>query len=197
MMSHPNDQNGAGASPSSWSHRLPVILLALVGCALSAYLTLYQWHVTASVWDPLFGSVSSEAVLSSSVSRALPLPDATLGALAYLVEAMVTSLGGSDRWRSMPWLVMAFGLVLAGLALVSVALVLIQLLVLHALCSLCLCSAAISWLNAWLGRVEVFASLRRLKQSIARGASLPTALRGPTSMSSSRASKHHMTRGVR
>ena len=97
MMYEPNAQNGARANPSHWAHRLPVIVLALVGCAVSAYLTLYQWHVAASVWDPLFGSVSSEAVLSSSVSRALPLPDATLGALAYLVEAMVTSLGGSDR----------------------------------------------------------------------------------------------------
>ena len=151
MMYEPNAQNGARANPSHWAHRLPVIVLALVGCAVSAYLTLYQWHVAASVWDPLFGSVSSEAVLSSTVSRALPLPDATLGALAYLVEAVVTSLGGTDRWRSMPWLVMAFGLVLAGLALVSVALVLTQLLVVHALCSLCICSAAISWLNAWLG----------------------------------------------
>jgi uncharacterized membrane protein len=196
-MNEPNAQNGAGASPSSWAHRLPVIVLALVGCALSAYLTLYQWHVTASVWDPLFGSVSSEAVLASTVSRALPLPDATLGALAYLIEAVVTSLGGTDRWRSMPWLVMGFGLVLAGLALVSLALVLIQLLVVHALCSLCLCSAAISWLNAGLGRDEVFACLRHLKQSNARGASLWTALRGPTSTSASRTSKHRMTGDVR
>ena len=197
MMYEPNAQNGAARQSLHWAHRLPVIVLALVGCAVSAYLTLYQWHVAASVWDPLFGSVSSEAVLSSTVSRALPLPDATLGALAYLVEAVVSSLGGTDRWRSMPWLVMAFGLVLAGLALVSVALVLIQILVVHALCSLCICSAAISWLNAWLGRNEVFACLRRLKESIARGASLPAALRGPTSMSSSRAPKHRMTGGMR
>lgn len=197
MLFQPNDQDGAVANPSSWSHRLPVILLALVGCAVSAYLTLYQWHVTASVWDPLFGPASSEAVLTSAVSHALPLPDATLGALAYLVEAVVTSLGGTDRWRSMPWLVMVFGLVLAALALVSLALVLIQLLVVHALCLLCLSSAAISWLNAWLGRKEVFGCLSRLQQSTARGASLWSALRGPTSSSASRASKHRMIGDVR
>ena len=57
------------ASPSSWLHRLPVVGLALVGVGISTYLTLYQWHVTASVWDPLFGPASSEAVLTSFVSR--------------------------------------------------------------------------------------------------------------------------------
>ena len=151
------------SSPSSSEHRLPVVVLALVGCALATYLTLYQWHLTADVWDPLFGASSSEAVLTSPISRYLPLPDATLGAAAYLVEALVTALGGSDRWRATPWLVVVFGLVLAGLALTSLALVLIQVFVVHALCTLCLCSAAISWLNAWLGHDEVFATLRELR----------------------------------
>lgn len=152
------------ASPSSWEHRLPVVVLALVGCALATYLTLYQWHVTTSVWDPVFGGASSEAVLTSAISHYLPLPDATLGAMAYLVEAIVTALGGSDRWRTTPWLVGVFGLVLAGLALTSLALVLIQIFVVHAYCALCLCSAAISWLNAWLGRDEVVATLGELRR---------------------------------
>ncbi|MBV9359408.1 MAG: vitamin K epoxide reductase, partial [Chloroflexi bacterium] len=93
------------ASPSAWSRRLPVVVLALIGCAIATYLTLYQWRVTTSVWDPFFGSHSSEAVLSSPISRFLPLPDATLGALAYLIEAIVTALGGRNRWRTSPWLV--------------------------------------------------------------------------------------------
>jgi uncharacterized membrane protein len=152
-------------SPSSWAHRRPVLVLALVGCALASYLTIYQWHLTTTVWDPLFGSGSSQAVLTSSISRYLPLPDATLGAVAYLVEAVVTALGGSDRWRTSPWLVMVFGLVLAGLALTSLALVLTQIFVVHALCSVCLCSAVISWLNAWLGRDEVFASSGELRRA--------------------------------
>jgi uncharacterized membrane protein len=155
----------ATKNPSAWSHRLPVLLLALLGCALATYLTLYQWHVTASVWDPVFGPRSSEAVLTSAISRFLPLPDATLGALAYVVEAVVTALGGEDRWRTSPWLVVLFGLVLAGLALTSLGLVLTQILLVHALCTLCLCSAAISFVNAWLGRDEVFATLQWLRRS--------------------------------
>jgi uncharacterized membrane protein len=149
-------------SPSAWPRRVPVIVLALVGAAIATYLTLYQWHVTGSVWDPFFGSSSSEAVLTSPVSRYLPLPDATLGALAYLVEAVVTAVGGSDRWRTAPWLVVFYGLVLAGLALTSLGLVLTQVFVVHALCSLCLVSAAISFVNAWLGHDEVVAAVRRL-----------------------------------
>ena len=153
-------------------------LLALLGCALSMYLTAYQWHITATVWDPIFGASSSEAVLTSFVSRYLPLPDATLGALAYAVEAVVTALGNTEQWRTQPWLVMLYGLVLLGLALTSIGLMLIQVFAVHALCSLCLCSAAISLINAGLGREEVVGSVRHWRQATRRGASLWTALRG-------------------
>jgi uncharacterized membrane protein len=153
------------SNPSAWSRRLPVAGLALLGCALSTYLTLYQWHVTASVWDPIFGTQSSEAVLTSSFTGWLPLPDATLGAMAYLVEAILALLGGTHRWRTEPWLVVVFGLVLAGLALTSLVLVLTQIFLVHALCTLCLCSAAISFVNAWLGRDEVIAAIGTLQHS--------------------------------
>lgn len=143
------------ASPSAWSHRLPVAVLALVGCGLASYLALYQLHLMTSVWDALFGAASSEAVLT----WARPVPDALLGAVAYVVEAVLTAFGGPERWRTNPRLVLLFGIVLAGLALTSLALILIQVLAVHALCSLCLLSAAISFINAWLGRPEVLAAL--------------------------------------
>jgi uncharacterized membrane protein len=147
-------------SPSAWSHRLAVLLLALLGAAIATYLTLYQWDRTSSVWDPIFGSASSEAVLTSPISALLPLPDATLGAAAYLGEAVLAAVGSTRRWCERPRLVLVYGLVLAGLALTSVGLVLSQVLLVHAFCTLCLCSAAISWVNAWLGHREVLASLK-------------------------------------
>lgn len=82
---------------------------------------------------PVFGAHSNEAVLTSSITRLPPLPDATLGALAYVVEAIVTIVGGSCRWRTAPWLVIVYGLVLAGLALTSLVLVLMQIFLVHAL----------------------------------------------------------------
>jgi len=133
--------------------RTPVVVLALLGAAIATYLTLYQWRITSSVWDPIFGSISSEAVLTSSISRMLPLPDATLGASAYVVEAGLALFA-----KAMPWTAV-FSLVLLALALSSLGLLLVQILLVHALCTLCLCSAAISWLNAWLGRREIVATI--------------------------------------
>jgi uncharacterized membrane protein len=141
---------------------VPVVILALLGSSVATYLTLYQWHVTSTVWDPLFGASASEAVLTSATSRLLPLPDATLGALAYLVEVIVTLLGNAQRYRTAPRLVVLYGIVLAGLALTSLGLVLTQVALVHALCTLCLCSAAISFVNAWLGHAEVFAAVPEL-----------------------------------
>ncbi len=148
--------------PSAWRHRLPVFGLALLGAAISTYLTLYQWHVTTGVWDPVFGAASSERVLTSSLSRALPLPDATLGATAYLVEAVVTIVGDSRRSESRPWLVALYGVVLAALAVTSIVLVLAQIALVHAFCTLCLASAAISIINPAIGRPEVAAAVARL-----------------------------------
>jgi uncharacterized membrane protein len=137
--------------------------LALTGACMASYLALYQWHVTASVWDPLFGASSSAAVLTSPFSRAMPVPDAALGGLAYLVEAV---LAVSTRASSPPGLVVALAGIVAALALAGVVLVAIQLLVVHTLCTLCLCSAAVSWINAALGRADIAASVRLLRREV-------------------------------
>lgn len=147
------------ASPSAWSRRVPVIGLALIGCAVASYLAAAQLGIVGRVWDPIFGPASSHAVLFSSISQMLPVPDAALGAVTYALEAGLAAVGGTDRWRRDPWLVLAMGGLLALLALASVALVLIQPLVVHAGCTLCLASAAISFANAWLGWDEVASAL--------------------------------------
>ena len=92
----------------------------------------------------------------------LPLHDALLGAIAYAVEAIVGLLGGPDRWRTRPWLVILFGLVTVSLCVTAVALVFIQALAVHAFCFLCLCSAGISLVVGALAREEVAATLRLL-----------------------------------
>ena len=81
---------------------MPVIVLAVVGCGVASYLTLYQLRLTSSVWDPWFGPASSEAVLN----LARPIPDALLGAVAYVLEAILTAVGGQERWRTNPRLVL-------------------------------------------------------------------------------------------
>ena len=101
----------------------------------------------------------------------------------------MTAVGGRDRFRTRPWLVLLFGVVLLGLALTSLTLVLVQILLVHALCTLCLCSAAISFVTAWLGRDEVFASLRhvrRTRHAAHHAGSLCVAKRRPSQMAPTR-----------
>lgn len=133
------------AHPSSWSHRGAILVLALAGLIVSCYLAGYQLGFVPAVWDPLFGSSSSARVLHSPLSRMLPVPDAALGALGYLVDAILTIVGGEQRWRTRPGVVLLLGLVAAGMALASLGLVGYQALVVRRFCTLCLASAALSF----------------------------------------------------
>ncbi len=128
-------------------------------------------------WAPLFGR-GSERILTSFVARFLPVPDAALGACVYFVEAVAGVVGGSQRWRTAPWVVLAFGVLVAGLGLVGVCLVVAQPVLFHTGCTLCLASAVISFTNAWLARDELLATLGYLKQSRTRGHSVWRSMRG-------------------
>lgn len=123
-----------------------LVALALIGFAIAAYLTAYQLGIVASVWDPLFGR-GSEEVLTSPIARLLPIPDASLGAVVYAVDAVLAiAIGlrfGPGRGLRLALAVLAIAGALAGLGLVA-----LQALVVGAWCSLCLASAAISILLA-------------------------------------------------
>jgi Vitamin K epoxide reductase family len=116
-----------------------VVVLALVGCGVATGLTLFQVGVLDSVWEPFFGD-GSRRVLTSALSRALPVPDAALGATAYLVEAVLTALGRPDR----PKVVLASAAVAGGLGLAALGLLAAQVFLVGAFCTLCLVSAALS-----------------------------------------------------
>ena len=130
--------------PSRWSERVPIAALAAVGLGISVYLAACQLGAVAGPWDPLFGTESSARVIHSALSRALPVPDAALGAVAYAAELAADLAGGRERWRTHPWIVLAFGAIAAGLALVGVALIVVQVAVVRAGCTLCLGSALAS-----------------------------------------------------
>lgn len=151
------------SEPSAWRHRLPVIVLSLAGFAVATVLTLFQVGVLDSVWEPFFGD-GSRRVLTSSVSEALPVPDASLGAAAYLAEAVLEAVGGPRRWWDRPWVVLVAGLVAAGLGLAALGLIGAQALLVQDFCTLCLTSAAISMLVAALVTPEVLTAVRWLRE---------------------------------
>ena len=162
---------GWSYNPSAWSQRLPIVALALAGFAIATYLALYQWGVFASVWEPFFGE-GSDVILTSGISRVLPVPDAALGAFSYLLDAVTGAIGGRKRWRTLPWIVIIFGLAVGPLGAVSLMLVIFQPVLYDAWCTLCLTSAAISVAMIGPAMDEFLASLQFLKREHDRGHSV-------------------------
>ena len=161
---------GFDENPTAWSRRLLLAALALAGLCVSVYLTLFQVGVISGVWDPFFRS--------PKVLTFLGFPDAALGALAYGTEIVLLSIGGVERWRTMPWTVLALGIVILSGAIVSILLILMQAFLVDAWCTLCLASAAISLAIFGLGYDEPLAGIKYLKQVRASGGSPWRALWG-------------------
>jgi hypothetical protein len=152
-------------NPSSWDQRIPICLLAGVAFIISAYLALYQWRLIDSAWDPFFGE-QTQRVLDSDVSHRMQrwfgMPDAALGAIAYLGDVVFGLAGSTRRWQYRPWLVILFGIDVIPLGGVSAILVLIQFTVLGEWCFLCLVTAVISLILVYWAYDEVWSSLRYL-----------------------------------
>ena len=155
---------GWSYNPAKWSQRIPIILLAVIGFAVAMYLALYQWDVLSWVWEPFFGDGSHRILKESWVSQLLPFPDAFLGALAYVADAVAGAIGGRKRWRTMPWIVVLFGILVGPLGVVSIMLVVFQPVLFDAWCTLCLVSAVVSVLMIGPAMDEFLASLQHLRR---------------------------------
>ncbi|WP_299817478.1 NAD-dependent epimerase/dehydratase family protein [uncultured Jannaschia sp.] len=144
----PDMPPGWSFNPSSWTQRAPVILLAFVGLYVSLYLCAYQLELIDGVWEPFFtGNPAdlqngTEEIITSDVSRAWPIPDAGLGAITYVLEIIVGLIGSVRRWRTMPWLVLLFGIMIVPLGAVSITFIIIQPLVIGTWSTLALIGAA-------------------------------------------------------
>lgn len=154
-------------NPSAWSQRIPICLLATVAFLISTYMALYQWRLVDDVWDPVFGG-QSRAVLDSDLSHQMRgwigIPDAALGALAYLGDVLFGLAGSTRRWQDRPWMVVLFGLDVIPLGIVSALLVVAQGAVVGAWCFLCLVTAAISLALVALAYDEVWSSVQYLRR---------------------------------
>lgn len=175
----PESPPGWSFNPSSWTQRLPIIALAFVGLYVSRYLAAYQLGHIDGVWDPFFEGGpdpknGTEEIITSSVSQAWPVSDAAVGALTYMMEILTGILGSRRRWRTMPWLVLLFGLMIAPLGVVSIFFIVIQPIWIGTWCTLCLLAAAAMLaqipysLDELLATAQFLLRRRRAGQSLLR-----------------------------
>lgn len=150
-------------NPSSWADRLPIVFLALVGTGIAVYLAAWQYDLIEHVLEPLFGD-GSRVILDSPLSYVLPISDAALGALAYLVDAVTGVIGGRRRWARMPWIVLVFAFFVGPLGLVSIGLVIAQPVMYGEWCTLCLASAVVSVAMIAPAMDEALASLQHMRR---------------------------------
>lgn len=176
LLANPRDSKGRhipkgwSYNPSSYVQRLPVIALTVVAWFLARYLAAYQLGFIHTMWDPFFGHGTID-VITSEISKSLPVPDAGLGAFAYTLEFLLGCHGGRARWRTAPWLVLSFGLLVVPVGLVSILLITLQPLVVHAWCTICLLTAFTMLIMIMLAIDEVTASLQLIRRGKRAGLS--------------------------
>jgi DNA ligase D-like protein (predicted polymerase) len=150
--------------------RLPVVLLRIAGVYTDRCQSIplahqmqriYERRLTSKVFPgdvatghrdgicgilplPLSGCLPARAhsVSVGSLVWPWPISDAGLGAVSYLLEALSGFMGGLNRWRTMPWMVLMFGGLVVPLGVVSIVLVILQPVAVGAWCALCLITAA-------------------------------------------------------
>ena len=199
-MTGPDIPPGWSYNPSAWTQRLPIIATALIGLFVARYLAAYQLGHIPNVWDPFFdGSPTdpqngTEEVITSAVSKAFPVSDAALGGYTYLLEILTGLVGARARWRTMPWLVVLFGLMIAPLGVTSIVFVIIQPIVIGTWSIVALIGAAAILVQIPYSLDELIATLqfvRRRMQAGRNGLSvffrgdtdtLPVGAAGPTSV---------------
>lgn len=171
MTMGPDKPPGWSYNPSSWPQRAPMIALGFAGWLVSRYLATFQLGYTDTAWDPFFAAGTRD-VLTSDVSRTLPISDGGLGAFAYTFEFLMGWMGGTGRWRTMPWMVTFFGILVIPLGLVHIFLVALQPIVVGEWCTMCLLAAAIMLPMIPLEVDEVIAMLQFLRQARREGKGL-------------------------
>lgn len=174
MMDRCDRPPGWTYSPSSWLQRLPIIALGLFGLLIARWLAAYQLGHSDGVWEPFFAGHGAqngtEQIITSDVSKAWPIADAGLGAVSYMFEVLMGAMGGSRRWRTMPWMVAGFVIVVVPLGVVSIYFIMIQPIMIGTWCTLCLLTALLMLIMMPLALDELVAMVQFVRRAMQRGA---------------------------
>ncbi len=167
----PDVPPGWNYNPSAWPQRVGIIACAFLQFFIARYMAAFQLGHTTEIWDPVFGE-GTRNVLESDVSKAFPVSDAGLGAVTYLIEALTGFLGGTRRWRTMPWAVVLFGIMIVPVGVVSIVLVVLQPVAVGAWCAWCLLTAGLTVIMIGPAIDEVIATGQFLLRARSEGQSL-------------------------
>lgn len=174
------DNTGWAYNPSAWSQRIPIVVLGVVAVGFAGYLAAYQFGWVDSVWDPFFGD-GTERVLDSELSHLFPVPDALLGAGGYLIDAVFGLVGGTRRYRTLPWAVVVLGIGIIPFGLTSIFLALAMPTIVGAGCTLCALNAVIAVVMIPFAWDEIWLSLIAMRNMMRNGASFWAAFTGKAS----------------
>lgn len=159
---------GWSYNPSGWAQRWIMIATGFLGLLASRQVAMFQLGYLQAPFEPFFGA-GSRLVLTSDLSRNLPISDGALGAFAYTFEFLMGFMGSPARWRTMPWMVTLFGILVIPLGLVHIVLVISQPVVVGQWCTCCLLAAAIMLPMIPLEVDEVVAMGQHLRRAVGRG----------------------------
>ncbi|WON72563.1 vitamin K epoxide reductase family protein [Nitrosospira sp. Is2] len=152
-------------------NRIPIVALAVVGLLISRCMAAFQLGHIDSVWDPFFGDGTAK-IITSEVSEAWPVADAGLGAAVYALEIVTGVIGDKRRWRTMPRVVLFFGILIVPLGVVSIFFIIIQPIVIGTWCTLCLVASLAMLLQIPYSFDEILATLQFLKDRRRQGKSI-------------------------
>lgn len=175
--SGPETPPGWSYNPSTWVQRLPIIVLAIVGLIVARYLAAYQLGSIDGVWEPFFEGRAedpqngTEEIITSHVSEAWPVSDGAVGAYTYMLEILTGIVGSQRRWRTMPWLVVLFGLMIAPLGITSIFFVIIQPISIGSWSTLALIGAAAMLVQIPYSLDELLATLQFMRRRVRAGRS--------------------------
>jgi len=159
---------GWSYNPSSWPQRIPIIFLGFFAWMFARYMAAYQLGYLDSVYDPVFGDGTLK-VITSNVSKAFPVADAGLGAMAYTLETLMGAHGGVRRWHTIPWFVVLFAILVVPLGFTSIVLIMLQPIMVGHWCFWCLLTAVCMLFMIALALDEVVAVLQYLHKARKEG----------------------------
>ena len=164
-------------NPSAWSERIPVVVLGVIAMGFAGYLMAYQFDWVDSVWDPFFGD-GTERVLTSDLSHLFPVPDALLGAGGYFIDAVFGVVGGTKRYKTLPWAVVIFGIGIIPFGLTSIFLGVAMPIMVGEGCTLCIANAVIAVVMIPFAWDEIWLSYLAMRSMMRNGASFRDAFSG-------------------